>query len=539
VVGRSEAALIRPDDGREEEAALGDLVRDLEADSEQLIETHISWVFLRAQEVFKVKKPVNFGFLDFSSLEARRSACHAELVLNSRLAAGVYIDVVPITRDARGTFAIGGDGVVVDYAVHMKRLPVDARADLRLARGDLEPEQLDALAQLLARFHARSEPTARIAEFGRIEVIRENVEENFAQAGSLLSQLAPEGVEREVEARQLAFLRARAPLFDERVRAGKIRDGHGDLRLEHVYMVDGAEPVIIDCIEFNERFRYADVCADIAFLSMDLGWHGRADYKERFLAAYARASGDDDLFALVDFYESYRAYVRAKVCALSLAGALAFDARTALEAQARRYLLFAQAAEREPLEAPRLIAVGGLIASGKSSLADAVGKRLGAPVISSDVVRKRSLGVEPTARLEHAAWQGAYSPGKHRDVYAELLRRAGVVLESGRSVIIDATFRRRADREAARNLALARGVGFCFIECRSSDAVARARLEARARGPSESDARLEIYDELVASQEAVTELAAGEHLPIDTSGTLSQSLAALARAGVIADEASD
>jgi aminoglycoside phosphotransferase family enzyme/predicted kinase len=517
---------------------LGDLVRDLEAESEQLIETHISWVFLRAHEVFKVKKPVSFGFLDFSSLEARRSACDAELALNSRLAPGVYIDVVPITREGQGAFVIGGSGAVADYAVHMKRLPLDARADLRLARGDLAPEHIDALAQLLARFHERSEPNARISEFGRVEVILGNVQENFAQAASLLGQLAPDGVEREVEARQLEFLSTRAPLFAERIRAGRIRDGHGDLRLEHVYMVDGAAPVIIDCIEFNERFRYADVCADIAFLSMDLAWHGRVDYKERFLAAYARATGDDDLYALVDFYESYRAYVRAKVCALSLGGAPSFEARTALEAQARRYLLLAQAAERQPLEPPRLIAVGGLIASGKSSLANAVGRRLGAPVISSDVVRKRLLGVEPTTRLEHGAWQGAYSPDKHRDVYAEILRRARVVLESGRSVVIDATFRRRADREAARSLALAHEAGFCFIECRTSDAVAKARLAERARGPSESDGRLEIYDELVASEEAVTELAANEHLRIDTSGSLEQSLAALASAGVIADERS-
>jgi uncharacterized protein len=303
-----------------------------------------------------------------------------------------------------------------------------------------------------------------------------------------------------------------------------------------VYMVDGAEPVIIDCIEFNERFRYADVCADIAFLSMDLGWHGRADYKERFLASYARASGDDDLYALVDFYESYRAYVRAKVCALSLDDpALSFDARVALQAQARRYLLLAQAAERPPLEPPRMLTVGGMIASGKSSLAEALGKRLGLAVISSDSIRKRLLGLEPTARIEHAVGQGAYSPDQQQAVYDEVLRRARVVLESGRSVVIDATFRRRADREAARHLAQSLEAGFCFVECRASPAIARARLEARARGPSESDGRLEIYDQLVATGEAVTELAVDEHCCIDTSGTLDQSLAALARAGVIAD----
>ena len=515
-----------------QEATLADLVRDLEAISEELIETHISWVFLHEREVFKVKKPVNFGFLDFSDLEARRRACDAEIALNSRLAPGIYLGVVPITRDGRGVHVIGGAGQPVDFAVHMRRLPREARADLRLAGGQLTPEQLDALAELLARFHERAEPNEQIARFGSVEVIRANVEENFAQAGALLGTLAPDGAEEEVEARQLGFLAARAPLFEERMRAGRIRDGHGDLRLEHVYFVDDAPPVIIDCIEFNERFRYADVCADIAFLSMDLGWHGRADYKERFLAAYARASGDDDLFALVDFYESYRAYVRAKVCALSFgSGSTSFEAGAALEAQARRYLLLAQAAERPPLEPPRLIAVGGMIAAGKSSVSDGLGRRLSLPVISSDLTRKRMLGVAPTTPLAHGAGQGAYSQDKQRDVYAEVLRRARVVLESGRSVVLDATFGRRADREAARGLAAAVGASFCFVECRVPDQVARARLEARSQRPSVSDGRLAIYDELLASYEPVTELRATEHVCIDTSGSPEQSLAALARAG--------
>ena len=524
-------------EGHEEGGRMGDLVRDLEADSEELIETHISWVFLRAHEVFKVKKPVNFGFLDFSNLEARRRACDAELALNARLAPGVYLAVVPVTRDRDGRHAFGGAEQVVDYAVHMKRLPRDARADLRLARGELAPEQVDALAELLARFHARAEPNARVAEFGRVSVIRKNVEENFAQASSLLGSLAPQGAESEVEARQLGFLLARAPLFEARVQAGRIRDGHGDLRLEHVYLVDGEEPVIIDCIEFNERFRYADVCADIAFLSMDFDWHGRADYKERFLATYVRVSGDEDLYGLVDFYESYRAYVRAKVCALSLAdSAASFEERQALESQARGYLLLAQAAERPPLDVPRLIAVGGLIASGKSSLAEALGRRLCVPVISSDVTRKRMLGVEPTTPLAHGVGQGAYRADRQGEVYAEVLRRARVVLESGRSVVLDATFRRRTDREAAKRLAEDVGASFSLIECRASDAVARARLEARARGRSASDGRLEIYDELVASHEPITELPAAEHLCIDTSGSLEQSLAALASAGFSASE---
>jgi aminoglycoside phosphotransferase family enzyme/predicted kinase len=517
---------------------VGDLVRDLEASSEQLIETHISWVFLRPREVFKVKKPVDFGFLDFSDPSLRERACHAEVELNSRLAPGVYRGVVPITRDALGEHAIGGGGPVVDYAVHMRRLPLEGRADRRLDRGEFGVEEVDALARCVAHFHARAARSARISEFGRVELIRRNVEENFAQGSAPLRAIASEDAEREVEQRQLAFLDKHGELFRRRIADGHIRDGHGDLRLEHVYMVGPSEPepvpvpAIIDCIEFNERFRFADVCADVAFLSMDLAWHGRHDLKERLLATYARETGDHDLYALVDFYESYRAYVRAKVSAFSLgSGELSFEARTKLERDARRYLLLALAAERPPLARPRLIAVGGMIASGKSSLAEALGERLAAPVIGSDETRKRLRGIEATAPLHDGAWQDAYAPEVTARVYAELSRRARVVLESGRSVVLDATFRSRAERAAARRLAASVGASFRFVECRASEPVARARLADRARGPSVSDGRLEIYDEFARHYEPVTEFGAEEHVIVDTSGPLEASLAQLEELG--------
>jgi uncharacterized protein len=512
---------------------LGELVRDLQASSEQLIETHISWVFLRPNEVFKLKKPVDFGFLDFTTLEGRKQACLAEVALNARLAPGIYRGVSEVRRDSSGAHTIGGQGELVDYAVHMRRLSESARADLLLERGELGQAHIDELARCLARFHEHAARGDRIDEFGRLAVIRQNVEENFAQGSAWLRQLAPETAEREVEQRQLAFLDTRAELFERRIRAGKIRDGHGDLRLEHVYLDAGDEPKIIDCIEFNERFRFADVCADIAFLSMDLAWHGRADLAERFLASYARVTGDYDLYAVVDFYESYRAYVRAKVSALSLgSSSLGHEARVALEAQARRYLLLALAAERPALERPYLLAVGGVIASGKSSVSEALGEKLQLAVIATDETRKRLLGVSPTTPLAHGAWQSAYSPEKNAEVYAEVLRQAGVVLGSGRSVIVDASFRSRDDRDAARQLARSLGAAFFFIECRVSDELARERLAARARGPSISDGRLEIFDEFVARYEPVSELPAQEHCRIDSGGSLASSLGQLERAGL-------
>ena len=514
---------------------MGELVADLRASSEECIETHISWVFLRQGEVFKLKKPVDFGFLDFRQASSRRAACDAEVVLNSRLAPGVYRGVLPVWRDRAGMHHVAaeGEGEIVDHVVHMERLPALARADLRLERGELGAADIDRLARRIARFHDAAERSPAISAFGSVDVIRRNVEENFVQARTLLRQVAGEALEREVEERQLAFLGAHAELFAARAEGGFVRDGHGELRLEHVYLLADREPVVIDCIEFNERFRYADVCADVAFLSMDLAWFRRSDLKERLLAAYARQTGDHDLYALVDFYESYRAYVRAKVNALSLvSSSLSFAARAKVEADARRYLLVALAAERPALARPRLIAVGGMIASGKSSVADALGQRLTAPVVASDETRKRMLGVAPTTPLHEGPWQAAYSAEVTERVYAELLRRARVVLESGRSVVVDATFADRARRAAFRGLAQATGASFSFVECRTSEAVARARLAARATAPSISDGRNEIYAELAARYEAVTELPPSEHASIDTGADLERSLEQLERVGI-------
>jgi aminoglycoside phosphotransferase family enzyme/predicted kinase len=511
---------------------MGDLREDLARSAIEVRETHISWVFLAEQTVLKVKKPVDFGFLDFSDSERRRQACLNEVRLNARLAPGVYSGVVPITRRADGVHEVAGAGAVVDWGVQMRRLADADRADLRLAAGRLDAGHLDRLARELARFHRAAASTPEISAFGQVERIRVNVRENFAQAHSRLSGLVSAAQQREVEDGQLAFLEQHAARFMERVESGRIRDGHGDLRLEHVYLDAAGAPTIIDCIEFNERFRYADVCADIAFLSMDLAFQGRVDLKERLLAAYASESDDHDLYALVDFYESYRAYVRAKISALALDSA-ALPERRALESQARRYFLLSLASERAPDSPPRLIAIGGLIASGKSTLARAVAAELALSWISSDRVRKSLCGVEPTTPLSDAAFDASYSEAFSERVYAEVLRRAEVVLRSGRSVVIDASFRSSAARVAARALALRLNAPFVLLECRAAREVSRARLLERALGPSESDGRSQIFEDFVARYQPITELEPSEHVVVDTSGSLEQALGALRARGVL------
>jgi aminoglycoside phosphotransferase family enzyme/predicted kinase len=503
------------------------LLEDLTGRGCSLVETHISWVLLGEREVWKIKKPVDFGFLDFTTPQRRRAACEAEVELNRRLSPDVYLGVLPITEDGDG-LQIGGDGEPVDWLVHMRRLPESDRADVRLAEGRLTPAQIAAVARRVAEFHRTARSDETTARFGRRDLIETNVRENFAQTRGTPGEYLGADELAAVETFQLEFLRDNEPRLAQRVAAGRVRDGHGDLRLEHVYLADDGGISIIDCIEFNDRFRFGDVCADIAFLAMDLARLGHVELSEWCLAAYAREADDFDLYGVVDFYESYRAHVRAKIAAFVAA---ADDAPAAVRRraaqEARRDYRLAVAANRAALLGPVLVAVGGIIATGKSTVAEAIARERSAPIVDADRTRKAMIGAQPTEPVHTAAWTGAYDPAFTEQVYAEVLRRAEVVLRSGRPVVVDASFRSRDFRAAARRLAQRLGVPFRFVECRVDPEVCRARLEERARGQTVSDGRLEILDDFVAAWQTVDELPADEHVVVDTGRPLAESLATI------------
>jgi len=493
----------------------------------RLAETHASWVFLVGDDVYKVKKPVDLGFLDFRTLERRRAACEAEVRLNARLAPRVYLGVCPVRLGPDGVHTVEGDGDTVDWAVHMRRLDDRTRADELLARGELRGESIDAIARQLAAFHATARCDAETSSFGTPYGIEANVLENFAQTRSGVARHVRPAEALEIEVQQTAFIHDHTDVLQARIDAQRVRDGHGDLRLEHVYL-EGSRATIIDCIEFNDRFRFADVCADLAFLSMDLAWHGRVDLAERLLARYARESDDFDLYAVVDFYESYRAYVRAKVSMFLAADEGADDAlRMRADAEARRYLLLALSAGRRALVQPMLVCVGGIVASGKSTIADHLGSELGAPVVEADRTRKHMLGVDPGVHLQAGSWTGAYDPAFTERVYAELLRRAGVVLESGRPVVLDASFRSREMRRKARDLAEVHRVPFRFVECRASPEVSRERLARREVEAGVSDARLSLLEEFRSHFEPPDEISPSERVSLDTARPVEESLAQL------------
>lgn len=504
--------------------------RDLVGPDCTLIETHISWVVLGPQRVIKIKKPVDFGFLDFTTMQARKSACEAEVALNRRLTSDVYDGVVAlVARD--GELAIepaSTSATPVDWAVQMRRLHDRDRADIRLARGELDRTDIASVAERLASFHRQAARGPAIAAQAQPEQVEGNVRENFTQTRELVTEHIRPGEAAEIEERQLAFLRDHAAWFRARCEGGHIVEGHGDLRLEHIYLEGPEQLQVIDCIEFNDRFRCGDVIADLAFLHMDLLHHGRADLAEHLVSTYVQTTGDYDAYRGLDFYTGYRAYVRAKIDSMVAADPKTEAHRRAVaDERARRYYLQALSAERPALLGPRVVAVGGLIASGKSTVAAALAERLGAPRVSSDVTRKQLCGVEATASLQSDAFDGAYTEAMTERVYAAMIERARAVLASGRPVVLDASFRTAEARAKVRAMAQEVDVPFVFVECSAPAEVCKARLREREGQATESDGRLALFEDFVARYEPPDELDAGQRIRIDTAGPLQRSLAPL------------
>jgi hypothetical protein len=407
----------------------------------------------------------------------------------------------------------------------MVRLPDADRADVRLAEGRFSEVDIERIAVHVAAFHEQTRSNEETARYGTVAAIGLNVRENFEQTRESVSTHLSQEESEEIEMWQTRFLEEHAELFEERARAGRVRDGHGDLRIEHIYLNRERRVTILDCIEFNERFRFIDVCADVAFLSMGLAWHERIDLAEHFLALYAREANDYDLYPLVDFYQSYRACVRGKIASMRASDPdVATAVRERAAEEARRYYLLALALGRRPLMPPTVISVGGIIAAGKTTVADRLGAAMNAPVVSSDRTRKSLLGVEPTESLRGPGWEDAYEPEMTEKVYAELLRRAGAVVRSGRPVVLDASFRSRGHREASRQMARDLGARFFFVECRVSAEVCRERLNRRTLESGVSDARADLFDDFVARWEPVDELSEAEHVILDTSEPIEANL---------------
>ena len=483
--------------------------------SVDVLETHISLLFFADQRVYKVKKAVDLGFLDHTSLEKRRAACRDEVRLNGRLAPDVYLRVVPITRETDGRIVLDGDGDLVEVAVEMNRLPAERMLDRLLDAGHIDSELVHELSELLALFHLWAPTGLGVDEHGAPEAVRRLVLDNLDGLKPFVGgpgEEAPSGVpvlsaglHGWLRERAVAFLDRHEVLMARRVEEGRIREGHGDLHAGNLCVLDDAI-VAYDCLEFSRALRCGDAACDLAFLAMDLDSRGFRAFSQQLVREYARIARDSDAAYLVDFYKTYRALVRAKVAGLSARQRAPDDPER--EVWRRKAVASAQLAASYELP-PALVLTCGLPATGKSTLARDLARPFEAVVLRSDVVRKQLLGMPPTDRPDAGETVKLYAPETSDEVHRRLLRRATAALERGRSVVVDATFGERARRRRFVDAASRLGHPVVVVHVTADEATVRERLEARARDRrAVSDADWAVHQLLLARFEAPDELPA-------------------------------
>ena len=460
-------------------------------DRVEVRQTHISAVFLAGEYVYKVKKPVAPGFLDFSTLERRLHFCREEVRLNRRLAPHVYLGVVPVT-EGRAGLRLEGTGEAVEWAVKMRRLPDDATVLDRLRRGAVGAGLVEALARSLAAFHQGAEGGERIAAFGQFEAVARGVRDVFEQATPLAGQVGSAAVFGRARALAEAALARHRGLIEARAARGVPRECHGDLHLDHVYHFPDRPPpddlIVIDCIEFNERLRFIDPVADMAFAAMDFTFRGRRDLARTFADTYFAASGDPDGRELLPLYVAYRSAVRGLVDELILAEKeVPAPDRERAARRARAHWLLALAELESPDQRPGLLLVGGLPGTGKSALAAALARRAGFTVIRSDLVRKELAGLRCYKPTPSDLGTGLYSPGWTGRTYAECLRRAEAIVLDGGRALVDATFRQERHRRDFLDAGAGWGVPAALLLCEVGTETARARLESRTGDASDAD----------------------------------------------------
>jgi aminoglycoside phosphotransferase family enzyme/predicted kinase len=463
-------------------------------DAVELRQTHISYVLLAGDYVYKIKKPVRFAFLDYSTAEKRRHFCEEEVRLNRRLAPAVYLGVVAVVQD-RGQFVLRESlrqgEQVFEYAVKMRRLPERHFLARRLQEGKAQKRDFDRIAGKLANFYA-SAPSDQAARYGSPEAIRLRLEDNMKEVEPFTGEtLTLEEFSRIQDYNNSFFARC-GDVLGTRVRDGRVREGHGDLRAEHICLED--DPVIFDCIEFSEQFRYCDAASEIAFLAMDVDYLGAPLLSDHFVASFQNLTQDPELLRLLPLYKCHRACVRGKVESLkSQEGEVAENERQEAKSRARRYFHLAYRYASPPCS-PALLIVCGLVASGKSSLARTLGERTGYQVLNSDVVRKQLAGIGLTTHPTQEYGRGIYDEDFNSLTYSELLRQTEECLTSGRGVIVDATFKDPRHRRRFMELSSRLRLPVIFVECRASEAKTLERLKIREQRPGEvSDATRAIY----------------------------------------------
>ena len=477
----------------------------------QLVETHAAWIILTGEFAWKIKKPVNFGFLDYSTLEKRHFYCDEELRLNRRFAPQIYLDVVAISGSAEYPRP-GGDGPVIEYAVRMRQFPAGGLLSQLAEKGQLEVRHIDQLVGRVAGFHRDTAEAPADAPYGEAERIHHWVSENFQHIRPLLN--TPGEIEQLERIRQWTETEQQrlGPLMLRRKQQGAIRECHGDLHLGNITLIDD-QVTLFDCIEFNPELRWIDVISEVAFLVMDLEDRGYRNYAFQFLNGYLQQSGDYEGLGMLRYYLVYRALVRAKVAMLRKQQAGA-DQQAVQTAHAE-YLQYTQLAQHSIRHGqPALLITCGVSGTGKSTIARQLCEAAGMIQVRSDTERKRMAGLAATERSASATGKGLYTAEQTAKTYQRLADLASVVLQAGYAVIVDATFLQRQYRDLFRTLADQNRVPFVILECQVADAEIERRIKSRdAQGGDPSEATLDVLQE----QRKAAQTLAEEEIPFSIS----------------------
>lgn len=462
------------------------------------IETHISFVLVGREFAYKLKKAVNPGFLDFTTLALRRHCCAEEVRLNRRLAPDLYLDVVPVTGSVDAP-DFSNAGPVIDYAVRMRAFEQQGLWDRLARRGELTAAHIDALNDQLDRFHQLAPSTGAESPFGTPRQVREPMLDNLRVLAQLVSGEAQRDAVAALGRWEAAEFAAIEPLLEERRLQGHVRECHGDLHLRNVVQIDG-RCTVFDCLEFNESLRWIDVISEVAFMAMDLMSHGCTALAHRFVNGCLERSGDYTGARVLRWYVVYRALVRAKVAALRAAQAGAPAAEP--DAGVRHFLDLALAFARQGR--PALMITHGFSGSGKTTGTQALLEAIGAIRVRADIERKRLFGLDATARSASALHRGLYTASATEATYTRLREAALPALAGGSTVLLDATFAKRRQRDAARELAAQQQLPFFILDFAVERETLRERVRARAaRGGDASEADLPVLEAQLRSAEAL------------------------------------
>jgi aminoglycoside phosphotransferase family enzyme/predicted kinase len=473
-----------------------------------MLETHISWIILTGEFAYKIKKPVDFGFLDFSTLEKRRYYCREELRLNRRFAPDLYLDVVGICGSAERP-ELNGPGEPIEYAVRMRQFPQPGLLSNIVAHHGLEAAHIDEIVELVAGVHARCAVAGRDTDYGLPDDVHHWVTENFEHIRPALVEAASRAQLDALEDWCTREFNNRRQLIQDRKNNNFVRECHGDLHLGNLAMIDG-RITPFDCIEFNPRLRWIDVISEAAFLMMDLEDRGYPGLAYRFLNGYLQRSGDYEALGLLPYYLVYRALVRAKVAILRLAG-VADDADASDRVREEYASYMGLACQYAHARKPALIITHGVSGSGKSWYAAQLVEHLGALQVRSDVERKRLFGYHAQAGTDSGIDTGIYTPEAGMRTYERLAEVARSIVDAGYPVIVDAAFLKQAQRARFRQLAGELGVPFVLLHFEADPDTLRSRIRERQRSgedPSEAglavlEVQLELQEPLQAGEAAI------------------------------------